>query len=100
MHIVCINETYDMTEVTTAQKASERAKKNSKDTPNGPVSFLEKVGFVSGPLLLSGMVFRNFIGEECFLVGPPPAGNSNSVGFWPIVAHFQVPEAENGPKYH
>ena len=33
-------------------KASERAKNTSKDTSNGPVLFLEKGIFVSGPLLL------------------------------------------------
>ena len=37
-----VSETYHTTEVKTAQGASERAKNTSTDTPNGPVSFLEK----------------------------------------------------------
>ena len=31
------------------------------------------------------MVFSNFLGSGLFLVGPPPAGNSNLVGFWHIL---------------
>ena len=33
------------------------------------------------PLL--GMVFRNFLGNNFLLVGPPPAGNSDLGLFWP-----------------
>ena len=46
---------------------------------------------------LPKMVFRNFLGTDFFfLVGPPPAGNSDLVGCWPLLAHFQVPEAKTG----
>ena len=34
---------------------------------------------------LSGMVFRNLLGKDFFLVGPPPAGNGKLVGVWPIL---------------
>ena len=34
---------------------------------------------------LSGMVFRHFLGFFLLLMGPPPAGKGNLVGFWPIL---------------
>ena len=66
-----LSETYHTTEIKTAQKglrtgqkmdqARQRLfspqnglKKTSKDTPNGSVPFLEKLVFVSWPLLLWG----------------------------------------------
>ena len=42
------------------------------------------------------MVFCNFVREEYFLVGPPPAENSDLAGFRPILSPFQVPEAQAG----
>ena len=47
---------------------------------------------------LPGMVFRNFlVGKTFFLVGPPPAGDSDLVGVWPALARLQVPETQHGP---
>ena len=34
---------------------------------------------------LSKMVFHNCLGNNFFLVGPPPVGNGDLVGFWPIL---------------
>ena len=31
------------------------------------------------------MVFRNFIGNNFFPVGPPPVKNGDLVGFWPVL---------------
>ena len=47
---------------------------------------------------LSAMVFRNFLAKVFCLVGSPQAGNSNLVGVGPVLAHFQVPKAQIGPK--
>ena len=38
--------------------------------------------------------------ESLFLVGPPLAGNGYLVVFGPSLAHFQVTETQNGPKYY
>ena len=32
------------------------------------------------------MVFRNFLGNNFFWVGPPPVGNSDLVVFWPVLS--------------
>ena len=48
---------------------------------------------------LSGDVFRNFLGDNFFSVGPPPDGNGDLVIFWPVLG--RRPQARNsgtGPK--
>ena len=45
MHGVWVSDTYHTTESKRLKEASERAKTTSEDTPNGPISFLEKVIF-------------------------------------------------------
>ena len=34
---------------------------------------------------LCGMVYRTFLGDNFFSVGPPPVGNGDLVGFWPVL---------------
>ena len=40
--------------------------------------------------VLRGMVSATFLGTNCFLVGPPPAGNSDLAVLWPILGLWHV----------
>ena len=49
---------------------------------------------------LSGVLFRNLLGNNFFSVGPPAAGNSDLVVFWPVLGpgHLEKFWAQKWPK--
>ena len=44
------------------------------------------------------MVFRNFLGCNFFPVGPPPVGNGDLVGFWPVLGLGHLKKFRTGAK--